>query len=745
MSANGGEAASLVESAMLLRWRAPELALLLADRAVTAAQDDKMAVLQADHFAVFALNRLGRYGQAARRLFPTIRDADTSPGLRHELNVELAHCAAALGEPAIALDAVRAVLAAGEDITPMLRGRALVAAAEASVILDRDDLVTSTLNEADELYREDSSLDHDTALLLRAAARATDATRYRCRGAVGKAEAKAREGRELLIGLADPEHDSGEVSARLMLEIVLALLDRDAGEAATQEVRPLLRRPVRAAAAGPVGRLRLALATRVYLAEGRHEPALTLLADAVEGAQRHGVDAVLAECLEGLSHVHEARGEFVDALHCMRAARAAEGRHRRDVQAARSVLLENCGTVRRDEARVVDQIAVLLGNAGTGCTGLDSCTDPLTVEIAVGVAAPQTTVPQTTELDVAQVEVTAAEVTEVTEVEAAEMVEVAEAETLQLSAPMVRPTVADVAVAESGVPSELVDPPAVVEPATEDPSPVPQEDADEQAVESATGLGSWQAGARHRRGASTLVSVSDLLPASALSSGRSGRRRSVEPAEDHADEASVAEEHLTGDGGDEDANAGPRGVAGAPDGSSATVVEDDVTVTVTVPSEAAEHVPPTQWESVVSGPPPAPMPRALEWDSDDEDFGDECPGNEDSQEEEAACAQEPPRMGLGDLLTEALAAYQESHDPHADPRPTGMGGAPAADAETSHDLPRYRVLGTRWAAGLTLAAQPIDRDDPAVAVTNPLLRLPDLTVEPRWVPPGTPRRSAAGN
>ncbi|HEV7830037.1 MAG TPA: hypothetical protein VGP04_14560, partial [Pseudonocardiaceae bacterium] len=57
VTANGGEAASLVESAMLLRWRAPELALLLADRAVTAAQDDKMAVLRADYLAVFALNR----------------------------------------------------------------------------------------------------------------------------------------------------------------------------------------------------------------------------------------------------------------------------------------------------------------------------------------------------------------------------------------------------------------------------------------------------------------------------------------------------------------------------------------------------------------------------------------------------------------------------------------------------------------------------------------------------------------
>ncbi|MDQ4103816.1 MAG: cell wall anchor protein, partial [Actinomycetota bacterium] len=183
MPVNGGEAASLVESAMLLRWRAPELALLLADRAVTAAQDDKMAILRADYVAVFALNRLGRHGEAAHRVFAAIRDADTPPGLRHELHVELAHCAAALGEPATALGAVRAVLAAGDDVAPVLRGAALVAAAEASGALGRDDLVTSALDEADELFREDSTLDRDTALLLRAAARAADATHHRRRGA----------------------------------------------------------------------------------------------------------------------------------------------------------------------------------------------------------------------------------------------------------------------------------------------------------------------------------------------------------------------------------------------------------------------------------------------------------------------------------------------------------------------------------------------------------------------------------
>ena len=238
------------------------------------------------------------------------------------------------------------------------------------------------------------------------------------------AEAKAREGRDLLAGLADPEHDSGEVSARLMLEIALALLDRGAGDAAMQEVRPLLRRPVRAAAAAAVGRLRLALATRVHLAEGRHEPALTLLADAVEGAQRYGVDVVLAECLEGLSHVHEARGEFADALHCVRAARAAEGRHRRDVEAARGTLLDNCGSARREEARLVAQVAALLGDAGTGCAaGSDADTSPLSVEAGVGSAAQQTD-PETLEAEIAQADSAEAEVGEAEVLEA----EIAQAE-----------------------------------------------------------------------------------------------------------------------------------------------------------------------------------------------------------------------------------------------------------------------------------------------------------------------------
>jgi len=418
------------------------------------------------------------------------------------------------------------VLAAGDDVAPVLRGGALVAVAEASAALGRDDLATSALDEADELYREDPSLDHDTALLLRAAVRAVDAARHRRRDAGAVAEAKAREGRDLLAGLADPEHDSGEVSAGLMLEIALALLDRGAGDAAMQEVRPLLRRPVRAAAAAAVGRLRLALATRVHLAEGRHEPALTLLADAVEGAQRYGVDVVLAECLEGLSHVHEARGEFADALHCVRAARAAEGRHRRDVESARCTLLENCGSARREEARLVGQVAALLGDAGTGCAGgSDSDTGPPSVEVGVCSAAQQTH-PKSFDAEIAQADIAEAEVLEadIAQAEVAEA-DVREAEVSEKVAEekLAEEKVTEEKVTEEEVTEEEVTGPEIAQsaPATptspvsstpvvasrvpssvaEDPIPV---SPDAEAAESSSGVDSSQAGARHRRGAGTL-------------------------------------------------------------------------------------------------------------------------------------------------------------------------------------------------------------------------------------------------
>ncbi len=776
MPASNGEAASLVESAMLLRWRAPELALLLADRAVTAAQDDQLAVLRAAHLAGFALNRLGRHWEAAHRLFPAIQDDHTPAGLRHELHVELAHCAAALGEPATALGAVRAVLAAGDDVAPALRGTALVAAAEASAALGRGDLFTPALDEADELYREDQALDRDTALLLRAAARAADAAHHRRCGATAEAEAQARAGRELLAGLADPEHDSGEVSARLMLEIVLALLDRDEGDAATQEVRPLLRRPVRAAAAGAVGRLRLALATRVHLAEGRHEPALTLLADAVEGAQRHGVDAVLAECLEGLSHVHEARGEFADALHCVRAARAAEGRHRRNVEAARSTLLEQCGSVRREVAGLVDQVAALLGNTGTGCAGSDSDVGLLSVEITAGVAPHQDPEPETLDVEIPEAQTLESEAAEVeapeaetpeaetpqaetpqaetSEVQTLEMqtpeVESAEAENPEPSAPALMQPVPGISRVKTTARLQEPASPAAVDPVVKEVGPASQEQADLLSTDSPTGRTPWQSGARHRRGAGTLVCVSDLLPASALSAGRSGRRRAEEPAEERPEGASTAEMRRIGDSGPEEGGAGSRQAADRPDAPSVPAAGYPLMVrpasgspaalergpTDAGPSEDAEEPPSTRREFSASGPPLAPTPRAMEWEPDSAGSAGEG---------------ESRHMGLGDLLAEALAAYQQSRDVRADDAgstgPRGDdGGGTAAGVRDSRDAPPYGRPGMRWTSGLALAP-PIDRreDDPSEALTNPLLRLPELTAEPLWIRPETSRRTAAGD
>ncbi|MGH3605833.1 MAG: hypothetical protein ACRDQI_17680, partial [Pseudonocardiaceae bacterium] len=301
-------------------------------------------------------------------------------------------------------------------------------------------------------------------------------------------------------------------------------------------------------------------------------------------------------------------------------------------------------------------------------------------------------------------------------------------------------------------PSMSVVDPRVSSSAMEDPTPVSPETADVGSAEPSSGIDPWP-GARHRRGAGTLVSVSYLLPASALSAGRSGRRR----AEDRSETPAVGMDQI-GDADPEQSGVGDRGVVDRSDGPPIPLViyplppqptsESSITsqgeATDADPSEEPENSPQTRREFPVSGPPPAPTPRALEW----EPAADAAAGDEASSQ-----------MGLGDLLAEALAAYQESRDIHADSRSAGMGGndgATSAEVESDRDVSRYRGLGTRWAAGLALAPKPTDDsaepnpvdadgDDPAAAVTNPMLRLPNLTAEPRWVPPEASRRSAAGD
>ncbi|MGQ0776329.1 MAG: hypothetical protein ACT4NY_18200 [Pseudonocardiales bacterium] len=803
MPAGGSEAASLVESAMLLRWRAPELALLLADRAAAAAGEDRVTVLRADHLAVFALNRLERHAQAVHRLLPAIRDADTPTELRNELQVELAHCAVGLGEPATALAAVRPVLAAGEDVAPVLRGAALVVVAESvefSGALGRGDVVSCALEEADELFREDQHLDRDTALLLRATAKAVNAVRHRRSDAAAEAETQARAGCELLTGLADPEHDSGQVSGRLMLEIVLALLDRGEGEAAAREARPMLRRPVRAAGAGVVGWLRLALATRVHLAEGRHEPALALLADAVEVTQRHGVDAVLAECLEGLSQVHEVRGEFADALHCLRSARAAEARHRRTAERARSALLEHVGADRPDAVGLVDQIAALLPDTGWQRGAADPDTGPPDAQaydcrddaapdasaalrqvlIAAGSAADEPVgqgllaelserlrdeVPEGSTLGKIMAERIAMLLPATSRTQAQASADLFRTESApkldaEISVGVVQPAAgtgpaAEVTPEEPAADEVVEEPAAVVaEPAADEiavaePAAVEEEpaadqvvgekpaadqvveeelaadvvqpavDADtEHAVPQSTPEDSAAPATRRRRGINgTPVLVSELLPFSVLSAGRSGRRR----AEDRAEGASTVD----GAPAVEPALSAPssvtveRGEAAPPED---TVTESQEAATEPEEPEEAvsEQAPP---DAPDPGPPLAPAPRALEW------------GSNGTQEGESL------QVGLGDLLAEALAAFQEGHPPLIE------GSAMTTLGGNTVDSTPHRGLVGRRVYGLQLARDPMDRNpnNVAEALTDPELRLPDLTAEPPWRPDGTGRQSAVGD
>jgi hypothetical protein len=89
---------------------------------------------------------------------------------------------------------------------------------------------------------------------------------------------------------------------------------------------------------------------------------------------------------------------------------------------------------------------------------------------------------------------------------------------------------------------------------------------------------------------------------------------------------------------------------------------------------------------------------------------------------------------MGDLLAEALAAFQEGQAPRTSngTHPSdGHGEGSASSAEAATGYPH-------WSAGLYLAADPVDRypGKATDAITDPVLRLPELTAEPPWRSPG---------
>ena len=359
----GAETDPPVGPAVQVSRRAPDLGLLLAARAAAAAGQGPGAA-RAELAVVTILNRLGRRAEAATRAGTALDlaqggGADDALGeVAAALRIELARCALDAG-PAIAVLALLRPVLELRTLAAMVRASALVPAGEALAACGRPGGAIAALDAADGLCRNAAGVDPDDVLLLRGSTCAARARQHRRDGAAGSAQAQARAGLELLDELSDPDCDGGECHGRLVLELVLALLDRDAPELAAGVAESVLARPRRATTAAPAVWTALALATRVHLPAGRHGRALQLLTDAVRTAERHGHDAALVGCEEALAQLHEERGEFADALRHLRSGRAAEHRRRSAVETVRAVVDEHVppGWGRTES---LEQVAVLV-------------------------------------------------------------------------------------------------------------------------------------------------------------------------------------------------------------------------------------------------------------------------------------------------------------------------------------------------------------------------------------------------
>ncbi|MFR9730256.1 hypothetical protein ACL03H_13585 [Saccharopolyspora sp. MS10] len=333
----------LFEPARQMRWRVPELALMLGDQAVAQARraGDRALRLRAEAVALFASNRLGHGVAVTSRAIAAVRDAERAGDheVAAELRVELACCARTAGGHEVALRVLQPVLEQ-ERIEPALRAHALLELAAALSGRQREAERSDALDEADRLYAAAPDLNRDTSRVLLARVRTARAGHLRRNGEFEQAVRAAEAGLALLDRLGDPAAESGEIRARLVLERVHALLDLGQRAEAVEAASPVIRTPVRAASAGPSGWLRLALATRVHLPSGELAAAVRLFNDAAANAERHKLDCLLTESLSMSSQTHERAEEFVEALATLRRAYAADRRWRTAVHAARIRLLE---------------------------------------------------------------------------------------------------------------------------------------------------------------------------------------------------------------------------------------------------------------------------------------------------------------------------------------------------------------------------------------------------------------------
>ena len=357
------EVGTLSVPAWQLRWRAPELSLVLSERAsaLAAGRRDDLERLRAETLAVFALNRLDKGVQAVERAVAALKAAEVGNHreIGWRLRVELAAAARAAGVPLTGFGVLRPVLRA-ESVPAELRASALVGLTDCLVLIGRSKELTDALDQADQLYGQDSALDGDEKLLSRALLRASAARQHRRWGDLKAAVGAARDGLALLAELSDAKADSGYVAGQLVLELVCALMDSEQLTDAVQAADELLERPVRAPSAAAVGWLKLALATRVHLPSGRTAIANDLLLDVADSAVRHQLDPLLSESMLALSHVHEVSGQLAEALTCLRSAHTAERRRTAALYTVRTKLAEEFAAAHRESAGLKEQLPGLI-------------------------------------------------------------------------------------------------------------------------------------------------------------------------------------------------------------------------------------------------------------------------------------------------------------------------------------------------------------------------------------------------
>ena len=356
LPATGGlnECGALVRSAEALDVSAPELAVQLARRALMVGATDgsgatanagqaRSLSMRAQAVLASGLVRISQHAGAVEPGFAALALAESggAPDVAAQVRLDLAACAHDIGEPLLGGVLLRPVLE-GQNVRPSVRAAALGRLVGCIAHVARRDDVEDALTEADRLLAADDGLSPDARRMERARLSVRSAAYHRWYGDNEDAVTAARDGLGLLGRLRrELRSESDRLRARLVLELVCALLDEGEFRDAEAAASPTVDEPVRATSAASVGQLMLAMATRVHLPAGQVDRARSLLDQAAWVAERHGLDSVLADALTEVSRLDEQAGRTADALQALRAARAAEQRRLRSVaRAVRLVLTE---------------------------------------------------------------------------------------------------------------------------------------------------------------------------------------------------------------------------------------------------------------------------------------------------------------------------------------------------------------------------------------------------------------------